>query len=63
MNVEKSHKSARVCPKFLAFFFKPERTSSSLTQQLDAVIIEVASVKRLSMRGNTLRLYRAKHLP
>ena len=45
------------------FFFKPERTSRSLTPQLDTVIIEVSSVKGLSLRGNTLRLYRAKHLP
>ena len=39
---------------------KPGRTSSSLTPQLDTVIIEV---KGLSLRGNTLRLYRVKHLP
>ena len=31
--------------------------------QLDTVIIEVSSVKGLSLRGNTLRLYRAQHLP
>jgi len=31
--------------------------------QLDTVIIEVSSVKGLSMRGNPLWLYRAKHLP
>ena len=41
---------------------KPERTSWSLTPQLDAVIIEVFSVKGLSLRGNPLRLYWAKHL-
>ena len=39
-------------------FFKPERTP-----QRDTVIIEVSSVKGLSLRGNPLRLYRAKHLP
>ena len=42
---------------------KPERTSKSLTPQLDTVIIEVSSVKGLSLRGNTLRIYWAKHLP
>ena len=47
----------------LSLFSKLERTSSSLTPQLDTVIIEVSSVKGLSLRGNTLRLYRAKHLP
>ena len=31
--------------------------------QLDTVIIEESSVKGQSLRGNTLRLYRAKHLP
>ena len=30
---------------------------------LDTVIIEVSLVKELSLRGNTLRIYRAKHLP
>ena len=44
-------------------YSKLERTSPSLTPQLDTVIIEVSSVKGLSLRGNTLRLYRAKHLP
>jgi len=44
-------------------FFKPERTLWSLTPQRDTVIIEVSSVKGLSLRGNPLRLYRAKHLP
>jgi len=33
-----------------------------LTPQLDTVIIEVSSVKGVSLRGNTLRLYRVKHL-
>ena len=32
-----------------------------LTPQLDTVIIEVSPVKGLSLRGNPLRLYRAKH--
>ena len=39
------------------FFSKLERTSWSLIPQLDTVIIEVSSVKELSLRGNTLRLY------
>ena len=43
MNVEKSHKSAHVW----LFFSNPERTSWSLTPQLDTVIIEVSSVKGL----------------
>jgi len=30
---------------------------------LDTDIIEASSVKGLGLRGNTLRLYRAKHLP
>ena len=47
----------------LAFSSKPERTSWSLTPQLDTVIIEVSSVKGLSLRGNALRLCKAKHLP
>jgi len=42
---------------------KSERTSQSLTPQLDTVINEVSSVKGLSLRGNPLRLYRDKHLP
>ena len=46
-----------------SLFSKLERTSWSLTSQLDTVIIEVSSVKGLSLRGNTLRLYSAKHLP
>ena len=48
---------------FSLSFSKPERTSWSLTPQLDTVIIEVSSVKGLSLRGNTLRLCGAKHLP
>ena len=36
--------------------------SESLTPQLDTVIIQVSSVKGLSLRNNTLKLYRAKHL-
>ena len=44
MNVEKSHKSAHVCPiNALAFFSKCERTSWSLTPQLDTVIISIFS--------------------
>ena len=42
---------------------KPERTSESLTPQLDTVITEVSTVKGLSLRGNILRIYWAKHLP
>jgi len=38
---------------------KPERTSWSLTPQLDTVIIQVSSVRELSLRGNPLGLYRA----
>ena len=53
----------RCLSKVLAFFSKPERTSWSLIPQLDIVIIEVSSVKGLSLRGNPLQLYRAKHLP
>ena len=34
-----------------------------MTPQLDTVMIEVSSLKGLSLRGNTLKLYRAKHLP
>ena len=34
-----------------------------MTPQLDTVIIEACSVKMLSLRGNTLKLYRAKHFP
>jgi len=45
-----------------SLFSKPERTSWSLTPQLDTVIIEVSSVKELSLRDNPLRLYRVKHL-
>ena len=58
MNVEKSHKSACVCP---IFFTSLRRLPESFTPQLDTVIIEVSSVKGLSLRGNTLRLYKAKH--
>ena len=61
MNVEKGHKSACVCLMFY-FFSKPERTSWSLIPHLDTVITEVSSVKGLRLRGNPLRLYRAKHL-
>ena len=46
-----------------SLFSKPERTSESLPPQLDIVIIEVSSLKGLSLRGNPLRLYRAKCLP
>jgi len=46
-----------------SLFSKPERTSWSLTPHLDTVIFEVSSVKELSLRGNTLRLYWAKHFP
>jgi len=46
-----------------SLFSKPGRTSWSLTPQLDTVIIEVSSVKGLSLRGSTFRLYRAKQLP
>ena len=34
-----------------------------MTLQLDAVIIEISSVKGLSLIDNALLLYRAKHLP
>ena len=34
-----------------------------MTPQLDTVIFEVSSVEGLSLGGNTLRLYRAKHFP
>ena len=47
----------------LAFLSKPERTYWRLTPHLDTVIIEVSSVKALSLRGNPWRLYKAKHLP
>ena len=40
-----------------------KKTSLSLIPQLYTVIIKVSSVKGLSLRGNTLRIYRAKHLP
>ena len=49
--------------QWISLFSKPERTSWSLTPQLDTIIIQVSSVKGLSLRGNPLRLYRAKHLP
>ena len=51
-NVEKSHKSAHVCPMFYLF---PQRLRGPPTPQLDTVIIEVSSGKGLSQRGNTLR--------
>jgi len=38
-------------------FFPSLRTSWSLTPQLDTVIFHVSSVKGLSLRGTTLRLY------
>ena len=47
----------------VVFLSKPERTYWSLTPQLDTVIIEVSSVKALSLRGNPWRLYWAKYLP
>ena len=47
----------------LAFFFQDREDLLKFVPQLDTVIIEVASVKGLSLRGNTLRPYRAKHLP
>ena len=34
-----------------------------MTPQLDTVIVEVSSVKVLSLRGNPWRPYRAIHLP
>ena len=40
-----------------------KKTSLSLIPQLDTVITELSAVKGLSLRGNTLRIYRAKHLP
>ena len=52
MNVEKA-----------TFMSNPERTFWNLTPQLDTVVIEVSSVKGLSLRDNPLRLYRAKQLP
>ena len=52
----------RKATKVHVYVSKPERASGSLTPQLDTVIIEVSSVQGLSLRGNTLRLYRAKHL-
>ena len=36
---------------------------SLLTPQVNTVVIEVSSVKGLSLGGNPMRLYRAKHLP
>ena len=45
-----------------AFFPRLRGPPWSLTPQLYTVIIEVSSVKGLSLRGNTLRLYRSKHL-
>ena len=39
-----------------------ERTSWCLIPQLGTVIIEISSVKGLSLRDNPLRLYRIKHL-
>ena len=48
----------------LAFFFsKPEDLLKFDTTAGYSFIIQVSSVKGLSLRGNTLRLYRAKHLP
>ena len=47
----------------LAFVCKLERTSLTLTPQLDTVIVVVSSVKGLNLRVNPLRLYKAKHLP
>ena len=64
MNVEKSYKSARACPMFLTFFPSlrgPPEVWHHM--QLDTIIIEVSPVKGLSLRGNILRLYRAKHWP
>ena len=43
---------------FSLSFSKPERTSWSLTPQLDTDIIQVSSVKELSLRGDSLGLYR-----
>jgi len=51
---------ARVRP----YFHEPQAgTSWSLTPQLGTVIIEVFSVKGLSLSRNPLRLHRAKRLP
>ena len=36
---------------------------SLLTPQVNTVVIEVSLVKGLSLRGNPMRLYRAKYLP
>jgi len=48
----------------LGFFFQAyKRASWSLTPQLDTVIIQVFSVRELSLIGNPLGLYRAKRLP
>ena len=46
----------------LAFSPKSEKIPLSLAPLLDTIIIEVSSVKELSLRGNPLRLYEAKHL-
>ena len=43
---------------FSLSFSKHERTSWSLTPQLDTDIIQVSSVKELSLRGDPLGLYR-----
>ena len=57
MNVEKSHKSVHVCP---IFFFQARE---NLLKFDTTAGYSYLSVKRLSLRGNTLRLYRAKHFP
>ena len=49
-------------PNVLALFSKPNFLKFDTTAR-HTVITEVSSVKGLSLRGNTLRLYRAKHLP
>jgi len=52
MNVEKKPQK---CMCVSNLYSKPEMTSWSLTLQLDTIIIEVSSVKGLSLRGNTLQ--------
>ena len=62
LNFEKKPQKCTCMSNVLAFSPKPERISWSLTPQLDTIIIEVSSVKGLSLRSNPLRLYEAKHL-
>ena len=66
MNVENSHKSACVCPMLQPFFFQAREdllkfdTTAGYSYHSST---PVSSDRELSLRGNPLGLYRAKHLP